>query len=86
MDFGFWYDLAKYANDNWKGNFSEREIAISAYEYKCSWDYSIENKAVEFNILVALKNLDEDVVCGNEEAKTFAEQIREEIAWYELRK
>lgn len=33
LDYSFFYDLAKYCNDNWKGCFTEKEIAENAYEY-----------------------------------------------------
>ena len=31
--FEFFYDIAEYGNENWKGSFSAREIAKTAYTY-----------------------------------------------------
>jgi len=38
MDYEDFYDLATYANENWGGKFTEREIAGSAYIYKTDYD------------------------------------------------
>ena len=38
MDYADFYDLAEYCNENWRGKFSYREIAIHAYEYKVEYD------------------------------------------------
>lgn len=38
MDYLDFYDLAVYANENWKGSFSDREIAENAYIYKIEYD------------------------------------------------
>lgn len=42
MDYIDFYDLATLKNDDWKGNFSAREIAQNAYDYKVEYDLSIE--------------------------------------------
>lgn len=33
MDIKDFYDIAEYANTNWRGNFSPRELCEAAYEY-----------------------------------------------------
>lgn len=38
LDYSFFYDLAKYCNDTWKGCFTEKEIAENAYEYLVSYE------------------------------------------------
>lgn len=35
------YDIAEYGNEHWKGNFSPREIADNAYNYKTDYDHAI---------------------------------------------
>lgn len=45
LDYGFWYDVAKYGNENWKGCFSEKEISENAYTYKCEYDWSKANNS-----------------------------------------
>lgn len=43
LDYGFWYDVAKYGNENWKAYLSEKEVADAAYTYKCEYDWSKAN-------------------------------------------
>jgi hypothetical protein len=33
MDYGDFYDLAKYGNTWWKGSYTEKEVACNAYDY-----------------------------------------------------
>lgn len=40
MEYSDFYDLAVYANDTWKGNFSQKEIATNAYNYLMDFEYS----------------------------------------------
>lgn len=40
MEYSDFYDLAVYANDTWKGNFSQKEIATNAYNYLVDFEYS----------------------------------------------
>lgn len=40
MEYSDFYDIAVYANDNWKGNFSQKEIACNAYNYLMDFEYS----------------------------------------------
>ena len=47
MEYGDFYDIAVYANDNWKGNFSQKEIATNAYNYLVDFEYSDINATVE---------------------------------------
>ena len=42
MTYNDFYTIAEYGNENWKGNFSPREIANNAYDYKVEYNYSIE--------------------------------------------
>lgn len=44
MTYSDFYDIAVYVNDNWKGNFTEKEIAEMAYEYTVAFE---ESKASE---------------------------------------
>lgn len=43
IDYSYFYDVAVYANNNWKGFFSEKEIACMAYEYLCDFQTSERN-------------------------------------------
>ena len=42
LEYVDFYNIAEYGNENWKGNFTPREIACNAYDYKVEYDYSIE--------------------------------------------
>ena len=33
MEYTDFYDIAEYANENWKGNFTPKEIACYTYDY-----------------------------------------------------
>ncbi|OLA71352.1 MAG: hypothetical protein BHW52_02860 [Ruminococcus sp. 37_24] len=61
LDYSFFYDLAKYCNDTWKGCFTEKEIAENAYEYLVSYEYSIKNGTPNYTIRSLIHNLREDV-------------------------
>lgn len=41
LDYLNFYDIAEYGNEHWKGNFSSREIADNAYNYKTDYDHAI---------------------------------------------
>lgn len=56
MDYLDFYDIAVYGNENWKGNFTPREIADNAYEYKFEYDLSID-QGKPTRTMVALCNL-----------------------------
>ena len=43
IDYEFFYNVATYANDNWKGGMSTREIACNAYEFLISFEESKAN-------------------------------------------
>ena len=61
LDYSFFYDLAKYCNDTWKGCFTEKEIAENAYEYLVSYEDSIKDGTPNYNIQSLIHNLQEDV-------------------------
>lgn len=76
LDYGDFYDIAEYGNENWKGNFSKKEIAINAYNYFCDFKYSKLHPYVESTIQELLTLLDED---NSEECVDWACQIRKEL-------
>lgn len=61
LDYSFFYDLAKYCNDIWKGCFTEKEIAKNAYEYLVSYEDSIKDGTPNYNIQSLIHNLQDDV-------------------------
>ena len=40
MTYDDFYLIAEYGSENWKGNFSPREIANNAYDYLCEFQES----------------------------------------------
>ena len=40
MGYDDFYLIAEYGSENWKGNFSPREIANNAYDYLCEYQAS----------------------------------------------
>ena len=41
MEYADFYDISVYGNENWKGGFTQREIACNAYDYLCEYRYSV---------------------------------------------
>ena len=62
MDYEDFYDLAKYCNENWKGNFSEREVALYAYCYTVDFGADGLKSQIIKSLLEGLKE-DEDNGC-----------------------
>lgn len=78
LGYDFFYDIAEYGNENWKGNFSPKEIACYAYDYLIEFE---ESKAkggyyISSTIQELLRLLDED---GSEECCFWANEIRSEL-------
>lgn len=84
MDYGFWYDVAEYANENWKGGFTPKEVAENAYVYLLEWQMSLMNHKVTYQLKSLIELLREDVINGSEEAKEFLDTINEQITLWKL--
>ena len=61
LDYADFYNIAKYGSENWKGNFSPREIACNAYDYKVEYDYSIEQGKPTNTMIELCKLICEDM-------------------------
>ena len=61
MDYSDFYDIAEYGNENWKGNFTPREIACNAYDYKAEYDYSIKQDKPTYTMIELCKLICEDM-------------------------
>ena len=72
----FFYDLAVYANENWKGNFTPKEIAVNAYLYTCDCQCSTFEEPVG-SMFTLLRNLGEDYNNGSEEEDYYLTQLIE---------
>ena len=40
MEYADFYDIAVYGNANWKGAFTQKEIACNSYNYLMDFEYS----------------------------------------------
>lgn len=79
MDFGFWWDIATYGNENWKGGFTPREVAENAYEYLCEWEATVSECEITWNINELLHLLDEDYRNGSDKALELSNTICEAL-------
>lgn len=70
LDFSDFYDISLYGNNNWKGSFTQKEIANNAYDYLCEYKESIKNKQMTRTIQELLKLLKED---NNDETEYWIE-------------
>ena len=61
LDYADFYNIAEYGNENWKGNFSQREIANNAYDYKVEYDYSIKQGKPTHTMIELCKLICEDM-------------------------
>ncbi|MEE3344434.1 MAG: hypothetical protein VZS44_10110 [Bacilli bacterium] len=85
LDYDFWYSLTQYANEIWKGYFSEEEMRENAQVYLDEWEYSIKTKELSYTISKCLENLLEDKACNIEEAIDFITKIKKEIKRHQIK-
>lgn len=67
MDYGDFYDVAKYGNEMWKGSYTTKEIACNAYDYLQDYKWSRREGKLSEIICTLLKNLIADWKSGSEE-------------------
>ena len=70
------YNIAAYGSENWKGNFSPREIAYNANSLWEDFLWSKSERMVSRTIVSLVKNLKED---DTEQTKEWISQIKEEL-------
>lgn len=72
LDYSFFYDIANYGNENWKGSYTPKEVAYNAYDYLCAFEESKESKEPTHTIKELCKLLAED---GSGKAKDWLYEI-----------
>ena len=79
MKYEDFFELARYANENWKGYYTEEEVIQNAKNYQENYDWSKANGQVDdYTTMFLLNNLAEDWANGNYEvAKWLREMITE---------
>lgn len=81
MDYGFWWDVAHYGNEAWRGKFSEKEVAENAYEYLCEWKATLDSDKVTASLDVLMHLLHEDYCNGSAEAIKLLTVIVDELKY-----
>ena len=76
MRYGDFFNIAKYGNENWKGGYTQKEVACNAYNYLIEFEYSKAKSKVTHLISSLLELLDED---SDDECKYWASEIRKEL-------
>lgn len=76
MEYSDFYNIAEYGNENWKGSYTQKEIACNAYNYLCEFQYSQMKKYPTATIQELLRLLDRD---DTEDCKHWASVIRREL-------
>lgn len=76
IDYGFFWDIANYGNENWKGNFTSKEIAENAYDYFVIFISAKTSGVIQSTLSRLLSLLDMD---GSTECKEWAYEIRDEL-------
>ena len=62
MGYDEFYDIAEYANINWnKGGFTNKEVAMGAYDYLVDYETSCKKGRPVGCINTLLSNLEEDI-------------------------
>ena len=61
MEYADFYDIAEYGNENWKGSFTQREIACNAYDYLCEYRYSVAKGKPTRTMIELCKLICEDI-------------------------
>ena len=76
LNYEFFYTIAEYGNEVWKGRFSPKQTACNAYDYLCEFKSSMENESPTGTIKVLYELLVED---GSEECLEWAYEIATEL-------
>lgn len=77
MDFEDFYDIAAYGNENWKGTFTPKEIAINAYNYYSDFEWSKKNSKPSASMLFLMVQLAGDAKESNEASYWFNRIVKE---------
>ena len=65
LEYADFYDIAEYGSENWKGNFSPREIANNAYDYLCEYRYRVAKGKPTRTMIELCKLICEDMDYSN---------------------
>lgn len=77
MKYEDFYDIAVYANKNWRGKFTQKEIACNAYENLVEFQKSNNSGEATANMQALINALTEDAQNGSKEAEEFLQKIKD---------
>lgn len=85
LEFKDFYRMRKYCSVNWRGNFSEEEIAEQAHDDYCEYERLVGGGIATANdaLPYTLAGLKEDVECG-EHSKEVLNWISELEKYFEV--
>lgn len=81
LGYNFFYDIAIYGNENWKGVYTPKEVACNAYDYLCAFEESKESQEPHDVIKELTKLLEED---GSDKAKEWLYNIVEGLGLIDM--
>ena len=73
--FELFYEVAEYANENWRGKMSPREVAVNAYVYTIEMEYSLKHEEMSRTLCELLNQLKVDSYNGSETAAELIDRI-----------
>ena len=76
LEYGDFYDIAAYGNENWKGSYTPKEVAQNAYDYYSDFKASKESGFVMYSISKLIELLAKD---GSEDAKYWFDCLISEL-------
>lgn len=76
MKYEDFYDIAVYANKNWRGKFTQKEIACNAYENLVEFQKSNNSGEATANMQALINALTEDAQNGSKEAEEFLQKLQ----------
>ncbi len=79
MEYQNFYDIAAYGSENWKGNFTPKEIACYAYDYQVEYDYSMYKGKPTRTMIELCKLCCEDMDLQIKEDSEFTVEQMQEI-------
>ena len=79
MRYEDFFELARYANENWKGGYTKEEYIQLAKEYYENYEWSkatyAQDRQIDHNILCLIEYLAEDWANGNDEGVKWLREL-----------
>ena len=72
MTYEDFYDIAEYGNENWKGSYTPKEVAVNAFNYFVNFKACKAKGELSYSIVLLMQLLFED---NSDECKYWFDQI-----------